>query len=468
MIEEKALFLTENEEISDAEESVAGPVHPMTALLEEAENLGKLERGKIVEGIIVHISSNEVLIDINAKSEGIVTKRDLERLGPESLAELKVGDTVLSSVLTPEDKNGNIILSLTKAQVEKDWREAERLFKAQEGFEGSVAGYNKGGLIVRLGRVRGFVPSSQLVPKGGGDFGSEEYKAKLVGQDIQLKVIELDRDRNRLILSERAAVRDWRRMRKDKLLESLNEGDIRRGIVSSLCDFGAFVDLGEADGLVHLSELSWRRVAHPNEVLSVGQEVEVYVLNVDRERKRIGLSLKRLASDPWTLADELFQVGQLVEGTITKLVKFGAFARLSDSDIEGLIHVSELSEEHVTHPKEIVSDGDVLTLRVIKIDSARRRMGLSLKRVASADYAEQDWDVSRGENVTVTDNDKQADSEGVAQEQAEASFPESIEEEAAEDVLKPANEEEIVPEQVEVASSSPESIEVETAEGVLG
>jgi small subunit ribosomal protein S1 len=394
MEEEKALFLTQDEETGTPgpEEEAA---HPMTALLEQADSVQQLERGQILEGVIVRLSPEEVLIDINAKSEGIVTKRDLDRLGDEQVDQLNVGDTVLAAVITPEDKNGNIILSLARAQIEKDWREAERLFKAQKMFEGTVAGFNKGGLIVRLGRVRGFVPASQVVVKDGGNIRSEEYKAGLVGQTLQLKVIELDRERNRLILSERAALREWRKKQKDKLLQELSEGDIRKGIVSSLCDFGAFVDLGQADGLVHLSELSWRRVAHPGEVLDVGQEVEVYVLNVDRERKRIGLSLKRLEPDPWTLVDEQYKVGQLVEGTITKLVKFGAFARLKGSDIEGLIHISELSDEHVTHPKEVVEPDEVVTLRVIKIDSGRRRMGLSLKKVDSIEYVDQDWALGR-------------------------------------------------------------------------
>jgi small subunit ribosomal protein S1 len=442
MNEETAPILSENEEGRTAESEV-GSMHPMATLLEETGSLRSFEKGQILEGTVVYISPDEILIDVGAKSEGIVTGRDINRLGPEFLAELKVGDQVLAYVIAPEDKNGNILLSLAKAQVEKDWREAERLFKAQEIFEGTVAGYNKGGLIVRLGRVRGFVPSSQLLASEDEEGSAEERKAKLVGKTIQLKVIELDRERNRLILSERAAMRDWRRQQKDKLLEELSEGDIRKGVVSSLCDFGAFVDLGDADGLVHLSEISWRRVTHPSEVLKPGQEVEVYVLNVDRERKRIGLSLKRLVPDPWSLIDEQYEVGQLVEGTITKLVKFGAFARLKDTDVEGLIHVSELADEHIAHPKEVVKEGDVLTLRIIKIDTTRRRMGLSLKRVASAEYVEQDWALDYGEEESAT-----MEEEPVAEEEIElpelepaisasseaASVPESVEAEAVEAV----------------------------------
>jgi small subunit ribosomal protein S1 len=213
----------------------------------------------------------------------------------------------------------------------------------------------------------------------------------MVGEELELKIIEIDRSRNRLILSERAAVREQRKQQKEKLLTELQEGDIREGQVISLCDFGAFVDLGGADGLVHLSELSWRRVAHPGDVVAVGDQVKVYVLNVDRERKRIGLSLKRLERDPWETVGERYHVDQLVEGTITKLVKFGAFARIFDEDIEGLIHVSELSEERITHPREVVQEGDVRTLRVIRIDPQQRRIGLSLRRVDSSEYLDVDW-----------------------------------------------------------------------------
>jgi len=394
-----------------------GSAHPMTELLEETYAVKQLKKGVILEGTIVFISQDEILIDIGAKSEGVVRGRELARLDADFLSGLKKGDRVLTYVFVPEDKNGNILLSLAKAQIEKDWREAERLFKEQGVFEGVVAGYNKGGLIVRLGKVRGFVPTSQMsVPVVEEDLSTEELKARAVGKTIQLKVIELDRERNRLILSERAAARDLRRKQKERLLEELNDGDIRTGVVSSLCDFGAFVDLGEADGLVHLSEISWRRVTHPSEVLRVGQKVEAYVLNVDRERKRIGLSLKRLKPDPWTLVDDQYEVGQLVEGTITKLVKFGAFARLADSDIEGLIHVSELSEGHVNHPKEVVKEGDVLALRIIKIDSGRRRMGLSLKRVDSAEYVDQDW-VSDYAEAKATEEEKERVDEPTLEEE---------------------------------------------------
>ena len=362
----------------------------MAELLENAYTFRMPNRGDILEGTVVKIDPDQILVDIGFKSEGVVPGAELERIKPETI---KVGDQVLVYVVNPEDKSGNVVLSLTRAQLERDWRNAEKLFESGEIFEATVSGYNRGGLIVRLGKVRGFVPASQLstATREGNEEVQSDDLAKLVGQKLKLKIIELDRGRNRLILSERAAIREWRRQQKERLLAELQEGDIVRGAVSSLCDFGAFVDLGGADGLIHLSELSWGRVSHPSEVLQVGDEVEAYVLKVDRKERRIGLSLKRLQPDPWSQVEEKYSIGQLVEGTITKLTNFGAFARLKDDEIEGLIHISELSDERITHPREVVKEGDVLTLRIIRIDPERRRMGLSLRKVASAEYADLDW-----------------------------------------------------------------------------
>jgi len=371
-----------------------GDSNSMEALLHEDDyGFRSLHRGQIVEGVIVQVRPNELLVDVGSKSEGVVMQRELDRLGADNLAEMKEGDTILVYVVSPEDKNGNVILSLSRAQVERDWREAQELFDASEIFPGKVAGFNKGGLIVRVGKVRGFVPASQIVssPERRKNGSGQDFLSALVGQEMQIKIIEIDRSRNRLILSERAAQRELRKLHKEKLLSELQVDEVRDGQVISLCDFGAFVDLGGADGLVHLSELSWRRVSHPSEVLKVGDEVKVKVLNVDRERRRIGLSLKRLEPDPWSTVEDRYHVDQLVEGTVTKLVKFGAFARIFDDDIEGLIHLSELSDERITHPREVVQEGDVRTLRVIRIDSDRRRIGLSLKRVASDDYLDVDW-----------------------------------------------------------------------------
>ncbi len=351
-----------------------------------------LKAGDTRDGIIVSISSSEILVDVGAKSEGFVHQREMERLGKDYIDSLNVGDSVVVYVVRPEDRDGNIVLSLNRAQQERDWRDAETLLESGEIFESSVIGFNRGGVICRIGKVRGFIPASQLVTKGDSraDANDDNRYASMVGKSLWLKVVELDRKRNRLILSERLAMRERRRSRKDELLGELKKGDVRKGRISSLAKFGAFVDLGGADGLIHLSELSWSRVNHPNEVIQVGDEVQVYVLNVDRDRKRIGLSLRRLEPEPWSVIHDRYAVGQLVEGIITKLASFGAFARV-DGTLEGLIHISELANHRVTHPREVVKEGDVLNLRVIRIDPGRRRMGLSLKRAAEEEYAEVDW-----------------------------------------------------------------------------
>jgi small subunit ribosomal protein S1 len=366
--------------------------HPMNALMEEALNFRQLKQGEIIDGEIVSVTPTEVLVHVGAKSEGIVPAKELERLGRQGLENLQPGDSLPVYVVKPEDRDGNLILSIRRAEEEHDWRRAQQLHESADVFEGEVAGFNRGGLIVRLGKLRGFVPASQLAPnhQGSDKQQPEERWANLVGDPIQVKVIEINRKRKRLILSERAAVREWRDAQKEKLLDGLRVGEVRKGTVSSLADFGAFVDLGGADGLIHLSELSWNRAAKPSEILKVGQEIEVYVLNVDQDRKRIALSLKRLEPEPWTTAENRYYVGQLVEGTITRLANFGAFA-LVNNELEGLIHISELSLGHVNHPKDVVQEGERHVMRIIRIDPARRRMGLSLKQVADPSYADLDW-----------------------------------------------------------------------------
>jgi small subunit ribosomal protein S1 len=372
--------------------------HPMTALMEDALSFRQLKTGDIVKGEIVSVSPTEVLVDVGAKSEGLVPAKELERLGREGLDSLQVGDTIAVYVVRAEDREGNLILSIRRAEEESDWVRAQELFEESEAFQSQVAGFNKGGLIVRLGRLRGFVPASQLGSqhRGSDKQQPEERWARLVGNDIQVKVIELNRRRKRLILSERAAMRQRREARRKELLDSLRPGEVRKGVVSSLAEFGAFV---------HLSELSWNRAAKPQDILDVGQEVEVYVLNVDQERKRIGLSLKRLEPEPWTTAESRYYVGQLVEGVVTRLTSFGAFALVSD-EVEGLIHISELSDGRVSHPKEVVREGEKHVMRIIRIDAKRRRMGLSLRRVADPEYADLDWQAELAE-----DDDSFTDSE---------------------------------------------------------
>jgi small subunit ribosomal protein S1 len=369
----------------------------MAEMLEEYLSCQRLERGSIIPGTVVRIGSSEIIVDVGAKCEGIVPERDLERLTPDDRKTIRVGDEVMVYVLNAGDTGDDIILSLSRAQVVRDWREAERLLESQETVESQITGANKGGVIVNIGRLRGFVPGSQLdAMRSNRKLASPDENSRwtaLIGETLQLKVIEVDRERNRLILSERAAVRDWRKSQRERLLRELTEGEVRQGRVINLADFGAFVDIGGIDGLVHLSELSWERIAHPREVLGVGQEVKVYVLGVDRERQRVALSLKRLQADPWESIEERYQEGQLVEGVVTRLTKWGAFASIvGDEAIEGLIHVSELDDGHVVHPRDVVQPGQVVTLRVIGVDGNRHRMALSLKRVVQGEYLEQDWE----------------------------------------------------------------------------
>jgi small subunit ribosomal protein S1 len=259
-----------------------------------------------------------------------------------------------------------------------------------------------------MGSLRGFVPASQIsltrrMNLGGGS--PEERWGKFVGEDIAVCVIEVDRERRRLILSERAASTETRETIKEKVIEDLKEGDVKIGRVTSLADFGAFVNISGADGLVHLSEISWERITNPYEVLKVGQEVKVKIISVDREKKRIGLSIRQMLEDPLVRKLEMYKKGQLVEGKITRLTKFGAFARL-DEDLEGLIHISEISEKRIEHPKEVLNEGDVLTLRVIKVDPSNHRVGLSLRRVDSLAYADMDWQSLLDQDILVEGGDE--------------------------------------------------------------
>lgn len=348
-------------------------------LLDPAHDYRNLQYGDAVDGTIVRVEKDEVLVDIGSKAEGVVPSREMQSLLPEDRAALRVGDELLVFVVQTEDKEGRAVLSIDKARQEKSWRRLQQSHESGEVIEAKVVNYNKGGLLVNLDGVRGFVPSSQV---SGISRGPETQKqsdmARMVNQSLTLKVIEINRNRNRLILSERQAAQEVREGRKEELLSSLKEGQVRSGTVSSVCDFGAFVDIGGADGLVHLSELSWSRVKHPSEVVKVGDSVQVQILTIDNDRKRIALSLKRTQPEPWTTIHERYQLGQIVQGTITQLASFGAFARIEDG-IEGLIHVSEIGDGRLQHPRDAVKEGDVLQARIIRIDPVRKRMGLSLR-----------------------------------------------------------------------------------------
>jgi len=382
----------------------------MASLLEK-EGLGIdfPSQGEIRNGTIASISQGQILVSVGTKSEGVISGKEYDAIPSTELTTLAVGQEIPVYVVNPEDQNGTLVLSYVRAREEKGWQEAEDLLASKESFHSKIIGFNKGGLIVPLGTLRGFVPASQIALSRratiSGDTPEQKW-SKMVGMEVDVCVIEVDRERRRLILSERAASSETRETLKERVIDELKEGETRSGHVTSLADFGAFVNINGADGLVHLSEITWDRIQHPSEVLSVGQEIKVKVISIDRDKKRIGLSIRQLQEDPWSDQAATFSVGQLVQGKITRLTKFGAFAQL-DGEIEGLIHISELSEKRIEHPKEVLHEGETVTLRVIKIDPANHRIGLSLRRVDSMAYAEMDWQALEEDE---TPSDEQDDS----------------------------------------------------------
>jgi len=372
---------TNPEEVEDFNE--------MAALLESSTTPINIKRGDVVDGVIVRIDQDEILVDIGLKSEGVLSTKELPATGDWSFDQLHLNDKVLVYVIQPETQDGHALLSLKRANAERQWRVAEEQYKSGELLKAKVIDYNKGGLIVDVAGIRGFVPISQILNlkreevAAGGD--NQETAAKLQSmkdKELQLKIIEINRARNRLILSERLAVQEWRQRRREELLDELKPNEVRRGVVSNLANFGAFVDLGGADGLVHISQLAWSRVNHPSEVLKVGQEVEVQVLSVDKDKKKIALSIKRAEVDPWTTVEQRYSPGQVVNGVVTKIAPFGAFARIEDG-IEGLIHQSELTPG--MDPKASLHEGQQLQLRILRIDAERRRLGLSLRQADELD-----------------------------------------------------------------------------------
>ena len=360
-------------------------------LAEQDSDIKSFKHGDVVEGTVVRIDKDEILVDIGAKSEGVVSNRELYGRNAESAPQLAIGDTVLVYVLQPESQEGHVVLSLRRAGLERKWRSMQEQFESGVIIEAPVIDHNKGGLIVDCG-IRGFVPISQIV-----DFprrpqndqprdAAQEIAEKLqpfVGRKLRLKILEVNRKANRLILSEKVALYEERREKRDELFSSLQVGQKVTGTVRSIAPFGVFIDLGGIDGLVHKSELSWNKVNNPESGYKVGEEVEAEVIDINHERGRISLSIRRLQPDPWhsTVAD--FKVGDVIDGTVTKLVNFGAFVRVRDG-LEGLIHISELSQQRVTHPGDVVHEGQTLKLKIISLDSERHRLGLSLKQAEEA------------------------------------------------------------------------------------
>jgi len=379
-------------EVAPEPESDSEPM-TMAQLLDDPSNEVKsLKHGDVVEGTVVRIDPDEILVDFGGKSEGVVSNRELmSRRGPrdgdEARQELTVGDEVLVYVLQPESPEGHAVLSLRRAGLERKWRAMQERFDAGEIVEARVIDHNKGGLIVDLG-VRGFVPISQIVdfPRRPRDEqprdAAQEIAEKLqpfVGRTLRLKILEVNRKANRLILSEKVALYEERREKRDELFSSLQVGQRVQGTVRSIAPFGVFIDLGGIDGLVHKSELSWNKVNNPETAYAIGDEVEAEVIDINHERGRISLSIRRLQPDPWQESVAKYKIGDVIAGTVTKLVNFGAFVRVEEG-LEGLIHISELSNQRVAHPGDVVKEGDTLNLKIISLDSERHRLGLSLKQ----------------------------------------------------------------------------------------
>ena len=337
-----------------------------------------LRRGEVVEGTVMAIQRDGVLVDLGSKSEGIIPTHEMHSLGAEPLSKVSVGESILVYVMQPEADQGQILLSVDRARGERGWRVLQQRFEEGEAFEAEVTGYNKGGLLVNVEGVHAFVPLSQVVGVRPDREASDGGLGQAVGSKLRLKVIEINRRRNRVILSERAALQEWRTQQKDRLLAELREGEVRKGRVSSVRSFGVFIDLGGADGLAHLSEVSWDRNKSPEDMYHVGDEVDVYVMKVDPETKKIALSLRRAQPEQWDEIVDKYQVGRVVPGMVTKLVTFGAFARI-EGPVEGLIHVSELVDRRIAHPKEVVREGDLLPLKIVRIERDRHRLGLSLR-----------------------------------------------------------------------------------------
>ena len=418
----------------------AAPEESMAALLDaETTAYPELRRGEIIEGTVVGTDRDGVLIDIGAKSEGVVPPSEMHCLQPEGASKLNNGDKALVFVLQPESPEGQIILSMDRARGERGWRVLQDYLDENESFDGYVTGSNKGGLLVNVEGINAFVPLSQIVagPARGSPENTQRALAEWVGRTVTLKVIELNRRRNRAILSERAAVQEKRAAEKERLLKELTEGEVKEGRITSIRDFGIFVDIGGADGLVHLSELSWERTPRsPHEMFKVGDAVPVYVLKIDAEAKKIALSVRRAQPERWLEIVSQFREGQVVPGQVTKLAPFGAFVRL-EGPIEGLVHISELVERRIGHPNEVVREGDVLPVKIVRIEYDRHRLGLSLKQARSS--AEQDgWMFSERGGAIEAPKDAldrlglaampNQDGTAVADEPAPAAAPEATEE----------------------------------------
>jgi len=368
--------------LSSVDQASLPPQQDMAQLLEDAEPIKSIRRGDVVTGEVMSVDQDGILVNIGHKSEGLIPSREMRSLSAEVSGAIQPGDEIFAYVVSSFTEEGPAILSVDRARGERGWQVLQKCLDGNTPITAIIKTFNKGGVVVEMEGIQGFVPLSQLAPvdRSSPDHSQEDALAQRVGHPIELKLLELNRRRNRVILSERLAMQQQREEQKDRLLKELQEGETRKGRVSGISSFGVFVDLGGADGLIHISEISWDPIQSPAEVAKVGDELEVYVLKVDQGARKIALSLRRLQPEPWETVADRYKEGQLVRGTITKLTNFGAFARIEDL-VEGLIHISELSDQVVQHPKEIVEEGKELTLKIIRMEPERRRLGLSLKQV---------------------------------------------------------------------------------------
>ncbi len=355
----------------------------MSLLLDDYIEPPQYKQGDIVEGVIALATSKSILIDIGGKCDAIVSTREVEQMSSSQLRNLKPGQVVHAYVMGMAGDDGVILVSLDRAAQYGDWIKARKLMDNGETLTLDVQDVNKGGALVQFGHLRGFVPGSQLLPKWRTLQNTDEPERRweaLIGECLTLRIIEVTPDRNRLILSERATVDN--KSRKRAILKKLEIGSVVDGVVSNLAHFGAFVNVNGVDGLVHISELCWRRVSHPSEVVQIGDKVEVYILDINLDRERLGLSMKRLTPDPWDNIASEYEIGQLVDVKIVNMASFGAFAALvSKPGVEGLIHVSELSHQSIERPEEVVSLGEAHTVRIISVNAEDRRIAFSLKQL---------------------------------------------------------------------------------------
>jgi len=354
--------------------------------------LVEVEDGQIVNGTVVKVDKDEVLLDIGYKSEGVIPSRELSIRNDVDPSEIvTLGDEIEALVLQKEDKEGRLVLSKKRAQYERAWGDIEKVKESDGVVKGLVIEVVKGGLILDIG-LRGFLPASLVELRRVRDL--QPY----VGRTLEAKIIELDKNRNNVVLSRRGWLEETQKEQREEFLANLKPGEVRKGVVSSVVNFGAFVDLGGMDGLVHVSELSWKHVDHPSSVVQVGDEIEVQVLDVDLDKERISLSLKATQQDPWQEFASSHRVGELVYGRVTKLVPFGAFVQVGEG-IEGLVHISEMSQHHVDLPEQVVSPGEELWVKIIDLDLQRRRISLSIKQAAEGGEVSAEYQQHFGEHA---------------------------------------------------------------------